>query len=111
MLWWGTRAGPAAHGSAAVASRRACSSVAPLASAPPHRATHWHARVARGFFLAAAGYLVLVCVLGGVLAGALRWNLVHADLLPVHAVTALLGWATILAMGAAYRLTPRFAPA
>lgn len=67
------------------------------------------ARVLQRFFLAANGYLVLACVLGGLLAAALRWNLLRADLLPAHAVAALAGWATILAMGTAYRLTPMFA--
>ena len=70
---------------------------------------HPRARVAQRFFLAATFYLVLLVVLGALLAAALRWNLVHLDLLPLHAVTALMGWATILAMGAAYRLTPMFA--
>jgi hypothetical protein len=91
----------------------ACAVAALLAYAGHILATalgaHRRAGVAQRFFLAATGYLVLVCVLGGLLAAALRWNLVHVDLLPVHAVTALLGWATILAMGAAYRLTPMFA--
>ena len=72
-------------------------------------AAHPRARASQRFVLVAAGYLVLLCVLGGLLTAAFRWNLLHVDLLRVHAVTALIDCATILAMGAAYRLPPMFA--
>ncbi len=66
-------------------------------------------RMHRLFFLGATAYLTLVCILGGLMVAEFRWGFLHVDLLPAHVIAAILGWATLLAMGAAYKLTPMFA--
>ena len=65
-------------------------------------------RIHRLFFLGALAYLVVVCVLGALMALNFRWGFLHADLLPAHVIAAILGWATVLGMGVAYKLTPMF---
>lgn len=66
-------------------------------------------RTHRLFFLVALGYLAAVCVMGALMAADFRWGLLRVDLLPAHVLAAILGWASMLAMGVAYRLTPMFA--
>ena len=66
-------------------------------------------RMHRLFFFGALAHLALVCILGGLMAADFRWGFLHADLLPAHVIAAILGWATVLAMGVAYKLTPMFA--
>jgi hypothetical protein len=65
--------------------------------------------VYRRYFLGSLAYLAALAVLGGLLAASLRWGWPPVDLLPLHVVAALLGWATLLAMGVAYKLVPMFA--
>jgi len=73
-----------------------------IGSSPAHR-------MYRLFFHGATAYLALVCLLGSLMAADFRWGFLRADLLPAHVIAAILGWATLLAMGVAYKLTLMFA--
>lgn len=59
----------------------------------------------------ACGFLALTVVLGGSLAGNLRWGILRGQrlaVLAIHLHIALLGWVLLVVVGVAHRLLPMF---
>lgn len=66
-------------------------------------------RMHRLFFLGATVFLIVVCLLGALMALGFRLGFSPGNLFLAHITAAVLGWASLLAMGVAYKLVPMFA--
>lgn len=103
--FWGAAVGLLAAG-AVLAAAALLTYAAHIAATCLQAGAH---RMHRLFFLGATVFLVVVCVLGALMAVGFRLRFSPGNLFLAHITAAVLGWASLFAMGVAYKLVPMFA--